>query len=113
MTCDTRQMTCDTHGVMNIVSNLQVPSTTVWELYHRSKKLIQVFAYAIFRLQTLINGKICIIALAGNISWNKSHCHNCSLLVNVRVIAKAITDQLRLQNIFLANFVGIWPRFGY
>ena len=60
-------------------------------IYHRSKKLIQVFAYAIFRLKTSINGKICKIALQ-KIGWNKSYVHDCSLLVNNRVIAKAITD---------------------
>ena len=35
-----------------------------------------------------MNGKIAL----GNISWNKSYWHDCSLLVIVRVIAKAITD---------------------
>ena len=59
--------------------------------YHRLKKLIQVFAYAIFRLQIPINCKICKIAL-GNITCNKSCWYDCSLLINVRVTAKVITD---------------------
>ena len=45
-----------------------------------------------FLLQTPMNGKICKIAL-GNISWNQSYWHDCSLLIIVKVIAKAITDQ--------------------
>ena len=68
----------------------------IWTLkgyiYHRSNELIHVFANAIFRLQSPINGKICKIALE-NISLNKGYWHDCSLLVNVKVIAKAITDQ--------------------
>ena len=48
--------------------------------------------YAFFRLQTPINGQIFKIAL-GNIRVNKRNWHDCLLLVNARVIAKAITDQ--------------------
>ena len=59
-----------------------------------------------------MNDKICKIAL-GNISWNQRYWHDCSLLVIVRVIAKAITDQRRLENIFLANFVNILLRLEY
>ena len=71
-----------------------------------------VFANAFFKLQTPINDKICKISL-GNISWNQRYWHDCSLLIIVRVIAKAITDQRRLQNIFLANFINILLRFEY
>ena len=74
---------------------------------------IRVFADAFFfKLKNHINDKNMQIAF-GNISWNQSYWNNCSILVVIRVIAKAITGQRRLQNIFLANLVGIWLRFGY
>ena len=125
MTCDmwhpTHDMwhaTCDMWHVLGGEHSLkfQLPSSyclwfmILWRsggkgwltyLHHCSNKLTQIFAYAIFRLQAPLNGKICKIAL-GNISWNKSYWHECSLLIIVRVTAKAITDQWRLHNIFLA-----------
>ena len=67
------------------------------KVYHRSKNRIRVFDNTIFKLQTPINSKICKIAL-GNISWNQSYWHDCLLLVIVRVIVKAITDQRRLSS---------------
>ena len=47
------------------------------------------------------------------ISWYQSYWHDCSLLVFVRVIAKAITYHRRFQNIALTNFVEILLRLGY
>ena len=47
----------------------------------------------------------------GNIRLSQIYWNYCSLLIIVRVLAKAITDQRRLQNVFLANFVGILLRF--
>ena len=75
-----------------LLESLKISSLNLQALNHRSKKNIQIFAYAIFRLQTPINVKICKIVL-GHISQNKSYWHDCSLLVNVRVVAKSITDQ--------------------
>ena len=67
----------------------------------------RVFAKANFFLpKNPRNGKICLIVF-GNISWNQSFWHDYPFLVFVRVISKAITDQRRLQNIFLAYFVRI------
>ena len=85
-------------------------STT--SINHRSIQVTRVIANAIFKLQTPINDKICKIAF-GNISWNESYWHDCSLLFFVMVIAKAITHQRRFQDFFLTNFVGILLRLGY
>ena len=57
-------------------------------------------AYLGLCICTPLNGKICKIAL-GNISWNESYWHDCSLLGNVMVIAKAITDQWRLAQVWI------------